>query len=87
MLFVTSYSLDSHHISFVPIPPLVQMVRVHAIITKVQPSPVAAVPPLQKERIQELRASAIQLISGALGGDLVAAEYLLMLSVEKVTTR
>jgi hypothetical protein len=63
------------------------MVRVHAIITKVQPSPIAAVPPLQKERIQELRASAIQLIGGALGGDLVAAEYLLMLSVKKVTAR
>ena len=64
------------------------MVRVHAIITKVQPSlgAAAAAAPMQ-ERIPELRASAIQLISSALGGDLLAAEYLLMLSIEKVTAR
>ena len=70
--------------------PYHQMVRVHAIITKAQPSLVPSLGDtavLQPERIEDLRASAIRLIGRALGGDLLAAEYLLMLSIEKVTSR
>lgn len=65
-----------------------QMVRVHAILVSTQP---ALVEPAAQEPapppVQQLREAALQLLAGALGGDVLAAEYLLLLSLQRVTTR
>ena len=66
-----------------------QMVRVHAILVNAQPALVepAAQQLVPSPPVQQLREAALQLLAGALGGDVLAAEYLLLLSLERVTTR
>ena len=60
-----------------------QVPRVHAILATKQQSTLpaaaaAAATALQPAQVPELRAAAIQILASALGGDALAAEYLLL---------
>ena len=71
------------------------MVRVHAILLDENPSLTGGKVvvkggsggKLEKSDINQLRKEAVQLLGDFLGGDLLAAEYLLMMSMERVTAR
>ncbi|GAX82333.1 hypothetical protein CEUSTIGMA_g9762.t1 [Chlamydomonas eustigma] len=68
-----------------------KMIRVHAISITRKPnlrSTLGTIPPAcPASDIIQLRSDAVSMLSSGLGGDALAAEYLLMLSLESVTTR
>lgn len=67
------------------------MVRVHAILLDEKPLLAGAAAVKGNKQVDgdvsELRREAVQLLGDFLGGDLLAAEYLLMMSLERVTAR
>ncbi len=63
------------------------MVRVHAISIKKLPSNSVEAPSLSQQLLPQHRQAAVRLLADALGGDVLAAEYLLLQSLERVTAR
>lgn len=70
-------------------PPTSQVPRLHAMVVRTSPPPVAQVPPPEALRAAapELRRHVVGLLAGALGGDVIAAEYALMNLVSRVYSR
>jgi hypothetical protein len=65
---------------------------VHAILVTrapslVQPVPSSSPAPAAAQQVSEARAAAVGLLAQVLGGDSLAAEYLLLTALGKVTAR
>jgi hypothetical protein len=73
-----------------------QVLRVHAILVtrapslvqpRPSPSPSSGTPQQQQQQVSEARAAAVGLLAQVLGGDSLAAEYLLLTALGRVTAR
>eukprot|EP00955_Chlamydomonas_euryale_P067666 359912-Chlamydomonas_euryale.AAC.1 len=64
-----------------------QMVCVHAVMASKSPALVASPPPSAAAPLHMLRAAALSTLSAALGGDDLAAEYVLLASLSRVAGR